>query len=118
MTLDWTLLAPVSAMVLSARLLWAQVRVGWRGWENALKIVGISTLGYYLVISFLKSSGSLAADLVVSSMLLTVAFISPRVMARLIRARRPNEIEDPELFEDGELKSEDQLRQLGQPKPE
>lgn len=114
MIVDW--LAPISAIVFSTRLLWAQVREGWRDWEDALKLLGTALVCYCMFWIGLDATKSLGESIVLSTVMLTVAFIPPRFALRLIRAKRPNEIEDPELFEDGELKSEDQLKELGAPR--
>ncbi len=116
MIVEW--LAPVSALVLSARLLWGQVRSGWKSWEDGLKIVGVSILSYAMIEMGFGASQSLVESIVVSSLLLTMTFIPGRTVFRLIGAKRPNEVEDPELFRDGELKPEAELRQLTGPKPD
>jgi small-conductance mechanosensitive channel len=102
--IEW--LAPVSAFICSAQLLGQTVRLGWRDWENWPRLIGTAVLGYLLVGMGFGATSSLVGSIVVSSLLLTLAFIPPRFVLRLIKAKRPNEIEDPELFENGELKPE------------
>lgn len=116
MIIEW--LAPVSVFVFSARLLWEQVRVGWKGWEDVLKIVGLSVMSYFMLDVGIRVTQSLGQSIVFSTMVLTLAFIPSRYVMRLIRAKRPNEIQDPELFENGELTLETERTPLGQPKPD
>ena len=57
MIVEW--LAPISAMVFSARLLLIQVRQGWRGAENALKLLAGALTCYVMLWFGLEATTSL-----------------------------------------------------------
>jgi len=117
MIVEW--LGPVSGFLFGARLLRDQLRASrHQGWEALLKLVGAGIAAYAMVRIGFEASGSLGESLVVSAFMLTMAFLPARIALRLIRARRPNEIEDPEMFENGELKPDVRFRDLSGPKRE
>ena len=116
MILEW--LAPASAVVLGARILWSQLREGWHDWTDGLKIAGTVVFASFVVGQSIAHRHSLGMSLVSSALYLTVAFMPVRVVMRLIGAKRPNPIEDPELFEDGELKPPPDVKQLPGPDPD
>jgi Kef-type K+ transport system membrane component KefB len=101
MLVEW--LAPAAAIALGARLLWMGGKLGWSV-DNVLRTGGTMVLACYLVRTSLGVRHSIAASVVFSTLMLTLAVIPARAVLRLIRAKRPNEIEDPEMFAYGELK--------------
>jgi Kef-type K+ transport system membrane component KefB len=112
MIVEW--LAPVAAIALSARLFWMGRGQGWSV-DNVLRTAGTMVLAGALVSTSLTIRHAIAESVVFSVLTLTMAVVPVRTVLRLIRAKRPNEIEDPELFEDGELKPGAELKGLRDP---
>jgi hypothetical protein len=112
MILEW--LAPAAAMAFSGRLLWLGRKLEWTV-GNLLKTAGTLVLSCVLIRTTLGIH-AFGEIVVLSAILLTMTFIPGRTVFRLIGAKRPNEVEDPGLFENGELKPDGEIKRLSEGK--
>jgi len=110
--LEW--IVPASAIAVAARFLWRFRKVD-RDFDGIVSLCAAVFVSVLLVRASLGIEG-LAGKIGFGILFSTMAMIPDRFVLRLIRAKRPNEIEDPELFENGELKPSVEFKQLEHPK--